>query len=323
MQIFNLINILPFVLTDEPQKATGIPGFLGGFIELLFKLTEALHIPSYALALFLFTIVVKMLLFPLTLKQMLSTRSMQKLQPLMKEISEKYKNDPQKKNEATMKLYQDYKINPLAGCLPLLIQMPIIIALFYTVRGFVPGSELGHGFLWIKDLFEVVGETTDKNGNFLPILLKTPVWLAVLVAASQFGQQFLTITNRKDQTQRIMLFAMPVFIGFVASGFPAALALYWTFQSIIGAVQQLFINARGKKEDAELEAKIKLEAEKMSKKKEKAQAEAQKKPKKWYPPGSPEAEEENRREEAERKKQQKKDQGGNNQGKKYKIVRKK
>jgi len=315
LQILNFLNTLPFVLTDgATEKAGGITGFLGSILEGLFSLTKAIGIPSYALALFLFTIIVKMLLFPLTLKQMRSTRAMQKMQPLIKDINERYKDDKQRQTEATMKLYKDYNINPLAGCLPLLIQLPIILMLFYTIRSFVPGSDVGHGFLWIKDIF------FDEAGE----VLKTSVLLAVLVAATQFGQSFLTITNRKDQMQKIMLFGMPVFIGFVAINFPAMLALYWIFQSIIGAVQQLFINARGKKEDAALEEKIRQEAEKASKKKEKA--ETQKKPQKWHPPGSPEAEEENRRQEAEQKRQQKKEQGGqksgSSNGKKYKVVKK-
>ena len=221
-----------------------------------------------------------------------------------------------------MKLYKDYNINYLAGCLPTLIQLPILFALFYTVRNFEPASALGHGFLWLKDIF--INQDTGE-------LMTPPIWLAALVSVTQFGQQFLTITNRKDQTQKILLYVMPVFIGLVAYGgiplfpaLPATLAVYWIFQSIIGAGLQLFINSQGKKEDAALEERIRLETEKASKKKEKE--ETQKKSKKWCPPGSPEAEEETRREEAEMKKEKKKEQSGqksgSSNGKKYKIVKK-
>ena len=182
-------------------------------------------------------------------------REMQKVQPLMNEINEKYKNNPQKKQEEMLKVYQKYKVNPAAGCLPLLIQMPILIAIFQMLRNFEPANPDAYRFFWIPDL-----SSQDPTGIVLP----------VIVVITSLAQQYVNTTNKKDPTQKAMLITMPLMMGFFARTMPAGLGIYWAMISILGALQQIFFNEKGKKEDEKIE--LTEEAEKQAKKEKKAEA---------------------------------------------------
>ena len=109
-------------------------------------------VPSYGLAIIMFTILLKIVLFPLTVTQMRSMRAMQELQPKIKAIQDRYKDKPEKSQEAVMKLYKEAGANPFAGCLPLLVQMPILFALFSALRTFFNQKIANAGFLWIQNL---------------------------------------------------------------------------------------------------------------------------------------------------------------------------
>lgn len=207
--------------------------FISQVIQFFYIVTQKIGIPNYGLAIILFTIVVKIVLYPLTHKQMVAMRKMQELQPKIKEIQKKYKNDPQKSQQAMMELYQKHGANPFSGCWPLLIQMPILIALFTSLRTFFDPMKhpeyvnLVHAkFLWIKNLGEA-----------------DPFILPIIVAVSTFLQQKVTTTSQ-DQTQKTMLYVMPLFLGWVSRSFPAGLALYWVIFSIVGAIQQVYINKK-------------------------------------------------------------------------------
>lgn len=244
---------LRLATTTDPAPSMGIWAglkyLLTQLIELLFTFTKTIGLPNYALAILLFTIIIKTALYPLSIKQMRSTREMQKVQPKITEINEKYKNDPQKKNAELAKIYQEEGINPLSGCLPLLIQMPILFALFQVLRELTPAPEYMkyHVFFWVRDLSAA----------------DTTLFLPILVAASSFGQQFLTSTNRKDPSQRMMLFIFPVMFAWIARTMPAGLSLYWIYQSFLTVLQQWIINKQGIKQDAlDAEKKAALEEEK-------------------------------------------------------------
>ena len=164
---------------------------LSQLIQYLYNLTAAIGIPNYGLAIILFTIVIKLLLFPLTSMQIRSMRVMQELQPQLQEIQKKYKNDPQKSQQAMMELYQKHKVNPFSGCLPLLAQMPILYALFSALRNFFSPENhpayvnMEHAsFLWIPNLGQ-------------PDLYILPI-LAVIFT---FLQQKLSSPTGVDQTQ--------------------------------------------------------------------------------------------------------------------------
>ena len=185
-----------------------ISNALGHVLRIIFELVQ-----NYGLSIILFTIVVKVLLLPLTIKQTKSTKAMQDIQPKILEIQTKYKDKPEKQQQEIMKIYTEAKINPLAGCLPLLIQMPILIALFSA-----------KGFLWIKDL------TTPD------------VILAVLSGATTFLMQ--TLMMPKDQQQgsmKMMTYVMSAMMLFWGFSFPAGLTLYWTIGNVFAIAQHYLI----------------------------------------------------------------------------------
>ncbi|OAT79893.1 YidC/Oxa1 family membrane protein insertase [Desulfotomaculum copahuensis] len=201
----------------------------------LYQFTVQIHLPNYGLAIILLTILIKMVLYPLTFKQMRSMVAMQQLAPKIKEIQERYKNkDPQKMQQKIMELYREHNVNPMAGCLPLVIQMPILIALYRALLHFNYSNPVHAQFFWINNLSQV--------GDPFYIL-------PVLAGATTFLQSRMT-TNVSDPTQRMMLIIMPVFIAWISATVPAGLALYWVIFNAVGIVQQYFVNrhTRGLKE---------------------------------------------------------------------------
>lgn len=205
--------------------------FLSNTIQFFYTLTAKAGIPNYGLAIILFTILVKIILFPLTRSQIKSMRAMQEIQPKLKEIQEKHKNNPQKAQQLMLELYQKNGVNPFSGCLPLLIQMPILFALFSALRNFFDPQlhpayvNLEHAsFFWITNL-----------GSPDPIILP------ILAAVFTFLQQKVSTSSNVDQTQKTMLYVMPIFMGWIARNFPAGLALYWVVYSIISGLEQLIL----------------------------------------------------------------------------------
>lgn len=198
-------------------------------LSYFYNITVSMGIPSYGLAIIFLTLLLKIVLYPLSYKQMHSMKKMQDIQPQVKEIQEKYKKTPEKANQAIMELYKTNQVNPMAGCLPLLVQMPILIALFQGLRDY-QYADLGSSFLWIPHL---------KNPDPMYII-------PVLVAATTYLQSKYTTPSSGDaasnQTAKMMLYFMPLFIGYISINFPAGLGLYWIFFSVFGTAQQLFIN---------------------------------------------------------------------------------
>ncbi|MCF8010177.1 MAG: YidC/Oxa1 family membrane protein insertase [Clostridiales bacterium] len=203
-------------------------------INWLYIFTETIGIPSYAVAIVLLTIIIKLIMYPLTQKQMTSMKKMQQIQPKVKDIQAKYKDkDSQKMQQKIMELYKENNVNPLAGCLPIIVQMPILIALFRSLRNvnFPFINEAHAGFFWIEKL------TLSDPLYFLPLL----------AAASTYMQTRLT-TSPTDQTQKIMLYAMPLFIGWISTTMPAGLVIYWIMFNLLGYIQQLLVNKQNENE---------------------------------------------------------------------------
>lgn len=208
-------------------------------IQYFYLGTVWLKIPSYGLAIILFTIFIKLVLFPLTLKQIRSMRVMQELQPKIKNIQERYKGQPEKANQMVMELYKEEGANPFSGCLPLLIQMPVLFALFSSLRDFFnPVKHPAYvdlsraGFLWIKNLGEM---TKIADPYFI---------LPILTVLATFLQQYITskaTSGKIDQTQRTMMIMMPLFVGWMATTFPAGLALYWVVYSLVSFAEMFAI----------------------------------------------------------------------------------
>lgn len=202
-------------------------------IEILYELTVQLGVPSYVLAILIMTLLIRVILYPLNNKQLTSTKKMQEIQPELARIQKKYKKNPQKMNKEMMKLYQENKVSPMGGCLPLLIQMPIIIALFQALRKFTY-TDIGATFLWVPHL---------KNPD--PYMI-----LPVFVAVATYFQSKVSMASgasadpQAARTQKTMLYGMPIFIGWMSTQFPAGLCLYWIFYGLTGMIQQMLINRR-------------------------------------------------------------------------------
>ncbi|MDO9465462.1 MAG: membrane protein insertase YidC [bacterium] len=218
-----------------------------GFFGNLFRIVHILKFlhkitGNYGVAIILLTILMSIVLFPLTIKSHKSMRAMQELQPQISALKNKYKDNAQKINKETMALYKKNKVNPLGGCLPMMLQMPLFFALFTTLRNaielkgtcFIPG--------WIPDLslpdtVFYLGALMDKPGmyplNILPILMSITTVL----------QQKFTTQSADPKQAKMMLF-MPVFMLFIFYNFPSGLVLYWLTNNILSIAQQVLIRKK-------------------------------------------------------------------------------
>ena len=188
---------------------------------------------NYGLAIMLLTILIRIIFWPLTHKGTQSMKRMQAVQPLMKEIREKFKDNAQKQQQEMMKLYKEHKINPLGGCLPMVIQIPVFIALFVVLRSAIE-LRFAH-FLWIKDLSEA--ENLFPFGFAIPLLGWSAInILPILMSVTMAWQQKLTPSTGDPQQQKIMMI-MPVMMLFFFYNFASGLSLYWTTNQILMIVQ--------------------------------------------------------------------------------------
>ena len=209
------------------------------FCRWLLVLLNGIHrvIPNYGWAIVVLTVIVRLVLFPINRKSAQGMRKMSELQPKMKEINERYKDDPQKRQAETMRLYQENHVNPLSSCLPMFIQLPIFIALFTVLRSAV---ELRYApFLWISDLSEPENCFRDTLGfgiNFLPIAM----------AATMTLQSRLTPSAGDPQQQKMMTLMMPVMMLVMCYSFASALGLYWSVSQAL-AIFGLWYARRGAK----------------------------------------------------------------------------
>lgn len=199
-------------------------------------------LPNYGIAIIILTILIKIVLWPLGTKSYKSMNEMKKVQPLMAEIREKYKDDKTKMNKEVMALYKTYKVNPVSGCLPMLAQMPIFFALY---RMLYQAIELRHApFMgWIQDL-----SAPDRlfHFNFSVPFMQEPYGIPVLtiiMGASFFLQQKMTPTSG-DPAQAKMMMLMPIFMTVIFINFPAGLVLYFFANNIISMGQQLYIQKK-------------------------------------------------------------------------------
>ncbi|MES2764633.1 MAG: membrane protein insertase YidC, partial [Bacteroidota bacterium] len=202
---------------------------------LLLPLLKVVHsvIPNYGFAIIVFSIIVKLLLYPLSIGQTKSAAKMKLLAPVMEKMREEYKDDPAEQQKQTMKIYQEYGINPAGGCLPLLLQMPILYALWAVLSHAV---ELrGAPFMgWITDLSIPDVITTLP----MKIIVDKISGLALLMGITMFIQQKMTIS---DPRQKAMIYMMPLMFTLSFSGFPAGLNLYYLTFNLIGILQQVWM----------------------------------------------------------------------------------
>jgi YidC/Oxa1 family membrane protein insertase len=200
------------------------------------------YIPNYGIAIIILTIIVKIILWPLGNKSYKSMNDMKKLAPLMKDIRDKYKDDKKKMNQETMALYRTYKINPMGGCLPMILQIPVFFALY---RMLYEAIELRHApfFLWINDL-----SAPDRLFNFdLYIPLMQPPYgipvLTIIMGASMFLQQKMAPAPA-DPTQAKLMTFMPILFTFIFINFSSGLVLYWLVNNLLSMGQQYYVSKK-------------------------------------------------------------------------------
>src|SRR5918997_5738627 len=198
-----------------------LTGLVGEALEFFYSFGA-----PWWLSIVILTVIVRTLLFPLTVRQVKSMRAMQDLKPEMDKIRAKYQDNRQKQQEELMKLYQERQVNPLGGCLPLLIQMPIFIAIFYVIRGFGethPSFNTG-GILWFQDLSAM------DPFYILPVLSAV-----TMLAASEITSKHI------DPQQRWIMRTLPVVFTVFLLTFPAGLFMYWITSNLVTLVQNYVI----------------------------------------------------------------------------------
>ena len=212
---------------------------------VMLPLMSVLHyiIPNWGVVIILFSIIIKIALHPLTRSSMRSMKKMQALQPMMNEIREKYKDDPQKMNQQVLNLYKEYGVNPAGGCLPMLLQLPILIALYNVFRATIELRQANFVW-WITDL--------SIPDNIFSLPFEIPFFgvrdisgLALLMGITTFIQQKMTV---KDPRQKAMVWMMPVLMTLLFNGFPSGLNLYYFVFNLLSIGQQMLINRQAEQE---------------------------------------------------------------------------
>lgn len=212
-------------------------GFVSKFLLLMMRGIHSL-IPSWGMTIIILTLIVKLVLWPLTTAQVRSSRKMAKIQEPLKKIKERYGDNPQKLQAETLKLFRDHKVNPAAGCLPVFVQIPIFLGLYVMLRTtadmrFMP-------FLWIKDLSlpDTIGSLGGFSINLLPLIMGLTMAL----------QMHVTPTPSIDGAQKWVFKTMPFIFLFICYNLPSALVLYWTIQNLLTIAQQIILNRKNDEE---------------------------------------------------------------------------
>lgn len=205
---------------------------------------------AYVLAIFAFTVVIRVLILPFNIKAAKSTRGMQKIQPEVKKLQEKYKDDPQKLNAETMKLYKEKNVSMMGGCLPSLLPLPILMALYWVFMG-ITGID-GASFLWIKDL-----GAPDK-------IFILPVLAALSTYVPSYLMSKATPAQPGGMNMGTMNLVMAGMMGFMSFNFKSILVLYWIIGNLIQGIQTYFLNYRPAMQEINLrnEKEVQVESEK-------------------------------------------------------------
>lgn len=242
-----------------------MPG-LGPLITFIENLLIFLHtwLGSWGLAIILFTLTIKLLTWPLTSKQLKSSKKMHTLQPKIKAVQEKYKDNKEKQTEEIMALYQEMGVNPLMGCLPMLVQFPIWISLYRAILLLANEGYLKDRFLWLPSLAcpnsnPAVCDITPLTGGFgwvFDVASWGVTWpyliLPLIIVTAQFGVNRLmsssSAAQNREPTQAAMAqmtIIMPLMFGFFALRFPAGLGLYWMTSNFFAFFQYFMVNKAG------------------------------------------------------------------------------
>jgi YidC/Oxa1 family membrane protein insertase len=230
--------------------------FTGFFQQLLLALNSLVEqyvplppaISSYAIAIVLVALLVKVITYPLTASQQRSMRSMQALQPKLAELQKRHKGDRDKMAQAQMELYREHGVNPFGGCMPLVVQMVVLLGLYRAVMSLSEQGKLsGEQFLWIPDLAKCEPSPFCGAENSL-LIWAIPILVILMVVSQFFYQKFMTPpTTSSDPQQQVMNTAMklmPLFFAYFFINLPAGLVLYYAVFNFISIVQQIWLNRR-------------------------------------------------------------------------------
>ena len=206
------------------------------------------YIPNYGFVLLLFSVLIKILVYPLTSKSLNSTRKMQAIQPLLNDLREKHKNDQRKFAQAQMDLFKEHGVNPLSGCVPVLLQMPLLFALFTVFRSSI---ELrGEPFIWwIKDLSRP--DIVLDLGINIPLYGSGVAILPLLMGITMFIQMKSAPTGQGPAQQKAMMYFMNGFFILIFNQFPSGLVLYYTLFNVLTIAQQKYLSTQNEKNKAE------------------------------------------------------------------------
>jgi YidC/Oxa1 family membrane protein insertase len=203
------------------------------------------YVTNYGLIIIIFAFLIKLVTWPLSHASTKSMKKMAALQPMMQELQEKYKNDPAKMQSELGRIYKEAGVNPLGGCLPTLIQMPLLFAMFYVFRSSIQLRQ--HGFLWAKDLS--VPDSILDFGFAIPLYGDHIAVMPILMAVTVFLQQKITPTTQTNEQMKIMLWMFPAMMLLFFNNMPAGLGLYYLMFNIFSIAQQAYINASVSDED--------------------------------------------------------------------------
>ncbi len=222
-------------------------GWFGGISKVLLSGLRFFHrgVKNWGIAIILLTMLINAITYPLTRKSFTSMHQMKNIQPHMKKLKEVHKDNPQKLNKEMMELYKKYKVNPFGGCLPMLLQIPIFIALY---QGLIRSVELkGARFLWIKDLampdaagLPISLPLIGNHINILPLLM-----VGMMVVQQKLSQGAgAAMTDEQASQQKMMMMMMPVFFGFLFYNMPSGLVLYWLTNTVLMSGEQFFLTRK-------------------------------------------------------------------------------
>jgi len=250
--IFLLIGVVLVLLITGVVSITGVWNtiLLNPMVNFLVLMSKY-FLGSFGIAIIVLTIIIRLLMFPLTMRQLQSSKAMQTIQPKMKELQKKYAKDQQKLNQEMTKLYKEEGINPLGCALPMVVQFPIWIALYQSViqaLAYTPENLLGLS----KQLYssEIIRSALPLNHNFLGLdLTSGNIFMAILTTVSMWLLQKMSTSPTTDPQQqsmnRIMLWVMPLMFGFFSLTLPSGLSLYWVVSNVISMVLQYRVTGWG------------------------------------------------------------------------------
>ncbi|MEW5783619.1 MAG: YidC/Oxa1 family membrane protein insertase [Bacillota bacterium] len=226
---------------------------MGQFIDAIAELFSIVLsyiygvIPNFGVAIILLTLLVKLITFPLNNKQIQSAKRMQELQPEIKKIQQKYKNDKEKQNKAVMEFMQENKMNPLAGCMPLIIQFPILIGIFRLLsqaeRFIVPRIDGFNPYLIQSiEFLDLLSIQKFDTANLLNFSVSIYYLFPIIAGVTTYIYQKQTMA---DANQKMLLYMMPVMITFFSFSFPAGLVLYWILNNVYSMGQHYLVGYLG------------------------------------------------------------------------------